>query len=149
MPFYYYRIVVNRYTSAYTSEQSEVKFGDFESPSIQGAKSKITRIANSIELFSWVQSWDNETRKYTGKDLRWRNWIKPTEMEDHNGDPIMFTQKTSEQESGEQIYDDDTLSKYGRTVHYTVSLILYWYDHGNSDTHAHNLSLHSEHQGAE
>lgn len=127
---FYYRIVVNRYTSTYTSEQSEVKFGDFDSPSIQAAKAKLTRMANTTELFSWVQSWDNETRKYTGKDLRWRKWIKPSEMEDHNGDPIMFTQKTSEQERGEQIYDDDALSKYGRTVHYTVSLILYWYDHG-------------------
>lgn len=127
---FYYRIVVNRYTSTYTSEQSEVKFGYFDSPSIQAAKAKLTRMANTTELFSWVQSWDNETRKYTGKDLRWRKWIKPAEMEDHNGDPIMFTQKTSEQESGEQVYEDDALSKYGRTVYYTVSLILYWYDHG-------------------
>ena len=143
------RIVVNRYTSKYKSEQSEVKSGYFESPSIQGAQAKITRIANKLELFSWVQSWDDETRKYTGKDLRWRNWVKPVEMKDSESNPIMFTQKTSENEYGEQIYDDDTLSKYGRTVHYTVSLILYWYDHGKLDTLEHDLSLHSEHQGTE
>lgn len=124
---FYYKIEVNRYTKAYESEQSVLKNDYFESPSIQSAKSKVTRIANTTELFSWVQSWDKETRSYSGKDLRWRNWTEPRKAKDQDGKPLLISIKTSEQESGEQIYED-SLSIYGRTIRYSVSLVLYWFD---------------------
>ena len=132
---FYYQIQVNRYTTRFKSEQTEIDSGYFESPSIQAAKSKLSRMANTMELFSWVQSWDNENRVYTGKELRWRKWSDhafSAFATDKNGKPARFTQRVSERESGETIYDDES-SKYGRSVNYTVTLSLYWAKKGDED----------------
>ena len=130
---FYYQIQVNRYTSRFKSEQTEIKNGYFKSSSIQAAKSKLSRMTNTMELFSWVQSWDNEKRSYTGKELRWRKWNKHAfsafATVRKTGKPVLFTQRVSERESGETIYDNE-FSKYGRSVNYTATLSLYWADKG-------------------
>ena len=57
---YYGKITVYRYEDAWNPEQTETYSESFEATSIQSAKAKLTKIANAQELFSWVQSWDNE-----------------------------------------------------------------------------------------
>ena len=67
---FYGKIIVYRYEDAWNPEITETYSEYFQANSIQSAKAKLTKIANAQELFSWVQSWDNEKRTYTGKDLR-------------------------------------------------------------------------------
>ena len=122
---FYYQIRSNRYTKQWESEQTEIDQGSFESPSIQSAKAKLTRIANTTELFSYEQSWDNELKIYTGKQLRWQNWAEAIPGTDKNKKPLFWTLRTSERQSGEKIYDEES-PKYGRRIGYTVSLMLYW-----------------------
>lgn len=124
MKFYYW-IQLNRFTKQWESEQTDIDQGSFESSSIQSAKAKLTRLANTTEMFSYEQSWDNELKIYTGKELRWRKWTEATPGTDKNDKPLFWTQRMSERESGERIYDEDS-PKYGRSVDYTVSLMLYW-----------------------
>ena len=54
------KITVYRYEDNWNPDITEIYAEHFESPSIQAAKAKLTKIANETELFSWVQSWDNE-----------------------------------------------------------------------------------------
>ena len=130
---FYYQIQVNRYEKQWESEQTEIDKGSFESPSIQSAKAKLTRLANTTELFSWTQSWGyKEKRSYTGKDLRWRKWTEAIPGTDKNDKPLFWTKRMSERESGERIYDEES-PKYGRSVNYTVSLMLYWADTDGKD----------------
>ena len=78
---FYGKIIVYRYEDAWNPEITETYSESFEATSIQSAKAKLTKIANEQELFSWVQSWDNEKRTYTGKDLRWKPWSPPVSYE--------------------------------------------------------------------
>ena len=75
---FYGKITVSRYAEdKWNPEITEIYADHFQAPSIQSAKAHLTKIANGQTLFSYVQSWDNETREYTGKDLRRNPWISP------------------------------------------------------------------------
>ena len=119
------KITVYRYEDAWNPEQTEIYAEYFEANSIQSAKAKLTKIANAQELFSWVQSWDNETRTYTGKDLRWKPWSPPVSTEQKDGTPVGYSSRYSEREFGETIYPVST-HKYGKSVEYRVDLTVYW-----------------------
>ena len=68
------QVTAAKWIDRFKPERTTVFEGYFDAPSIQAAKAHLTRLANKTELFSYVQSWDNEKRVYTGKDLRWRPW---------------------------------------------------------------------------
>ena len=121
---YYGKITVYRYEDAWNPEQTETYSESFEATSIQSAKAKLTKIANAQELFSWVQSWDNETRTYTGKDLRWKPWSPPVSYEQKDGTPIGYSSRMSDRESGETVSVPGY--KYGKSVEYHVDLTVYW-----------------------
>ena len=118
------KITVYRYEDAWNPEQTETYSESFEATSIQSAKAKLTKIANAQELFSWVQSWDNEKRTYTGKDLRWKPWSPPVSYEQKDGTPIGYSSRMSDRESGETVSVPDY--KYGKSVEYRVDLTVYW-----------------------
>ena len=119
------KITVYRYEDAWNPEQTETYSESFEATSIQSAKAKLTKIANEQELFSWVQSWDNEKRTYTGKDLRWKPWSPPVSYEQKDGTPISYSSRYSEREFGETVYPVSA-HKYGKSVEYRVDLTVYW-----------------------
>lgn len=119
----YGKITVLRYKAAYNPEKTEVYAEYIEAPSVQSGKAKLTKIANETELFSWVQSWDNEKRIYTGKDLRWKPWSKSISYKQKDGTPVEYSYRRSEKEFGEII---STSGHYGTSVHYIVDLTLYW-----------------------
>ena len=121
---YYGKIIVYRYEDAWNPEQTETYSESFEATSIQSAKAKLTKIANAQELFCWIQSWDNEKRTYTGKDLRWKPWSPPVSYEQKDGTPISYSSRYSEREFGETVYP--TTHKYGKSVEYRVDLTVYW-----------------------
>ena len=104
---FYGTLRVYRYEDNWNPEVTEIFAGHFEAPSIQAAKAKLTKIANGQTLFSWVQSWDNETREYTGKDLRWKPWSSPpVTYKQDNGVEVAFSTRMSERESGETVYPE-------------------------------------------
>ena len=121
------KITVYRYAEDnYNPEITEIFNDRFESGSIQSAKTYLTKFANTTELFSWVQSWDNETREYTGKDLRWRPWSSPpATYKQDNGVEVAYSTKMSDRESGEQVYPKG-YGKYGKSVGYRVDIALHW-----------------------
>ena len=121
---YYGKITVYRYEDQWNPETTERYAESFEASSIQSAKAKLTKIANAQELFSWVQSWDNEKRTYTGKDLRWKPWSPPVFYEQQHGVPVGYSSRYSEREFGETVYP--TTHKYGKSVEYRVGLAVYW-----------------------
>ena len=124
-------IKVFRYAeSEWDAEVTEVFSEKFEAKTIQSAKARLTKLANETELFSWIQSWDNETRRYTGKDLRWRPWSAAITYKQGNGVEIAYSTRSSERESGEQIYPEG-YGKYGKSVGYRVDLSVYWRFNGN------------------
>lgn len=119
-------IKVFRYAeSEWDAEVTEVFSEKFEAKTIQSAKAHLTKLANETELFSWVQSWDNETRRYTGKDLRWKPWSNVATYKQKNGVEVAFSTKISERTSGEQIYPEG-YGKYGKSVGYRVDLWVSW-----------------------
>ena len=118
------KIIVYRYEDAWNPEITETYSESFEATSIQSAKAKLTKIANAQELFSWVQSWDNEKRTYTGKDLRWKPWSPPISYKQEDGTPIGYSSRMSDRESGETVSVPGY--KYGKSVEYRVDLIVYW-----------------------
>ena len=71
------KITVNRFLGQWNIDTTTDIYDDyFQAKSIQSAKVHLTKLANKMELFSWVQSWDNKKRTYTGKDLRWQSWCE-------------------------------------------------------------------------
>ena len=123
---FYGKITVYRYAEDnWNAETTEIFSERFEAPSIQAAKSKLTKLANETELFSWVQSWDHEKRIYTGKDLRWRPWSSPPlEYKQDNGVEVAYSSRMSERISGETIYPEGYT--YGKSVEYRVDLDVHW-----------------------
>ena len=122
---FYGTLKVYRYEDNWNPETTEIYAKYFEAPSIQSAKSKLTRIANSTELFSWIQSWDNEKRTYTGKDLRWRPWSSPpATYKQDNGVEVAFSTRMTERVSGETVYPEGYT--YGKSVEYRVDMTLHW-----------------------
>ena len=122
---YYGKITVYRYEDNWNPEITEIFAEHFESPSIQAAKAKLTKIANGQTLFSWVQSWDNETREYTGKDLRWKPWSSPpATYKQDNGVEVAFSTRMTERVSGETVYPDGYT--YGKSVEYRVDIAVHW-----------------------
>ena len=125
---YHGKIQVRRFAeNNWNPEITKIYDECFQAKSIQSAKAKLTKIANETDLFSWVQSWDNETRAYTGKDLRWRSWTTPDPYKQEDGVEVAWATRVSERESGEQIYPED-YDTYGKNVGYVVDLILRWTD---------------------
>ena len=123
---FYGKITVYRYAeSEWDAEVTEVFSEKFEAKSIQSAKARLTKISSETELFSWIQSWDNETRRYTGKDLRWKAWSDVATYKQNNGVEVAHSTRSSERESGEQIYPEK-YGKYGKSVGYRVDLSVYW-----------------------
>lgn len=111
----------------YRYEKLTEVFADFfEAKSIQSAKAHLTKIANGQTLFSWVQSWDNETQEYTGKDLRWKPWDGPHEYTQKDGQEIRYSQKLSERVSGEALLNETDAPRYTRYMGYTVNVTLHW-----------------------
>ena len=122
---YYGKITVYRYEDNWNPEITEIYAEHFESPSIQAAKATLTKIANGQTLFSWVQSWDNETREYTGKDLRWKPWSSPpATYKQDNGVEVAFSTRMTERVSGETVYPDGYT--YGKSVEYRVDIAVHW-----------------------
>ena len=121
---FYGKITVYRYEDAWNPEVTELYADSFEASSIQSAKATLTKIAGAQELFSWIQSWDNETRTYTGKDLRWKPWCPTLSTEQKDGKPIGYSYRRSDREFGETVYPSG--NKYGKSVEYRVDLTIYW-----------------------
>lgn len=123
---FYGKITVFRYAEdRWNAETKEIFSEKFEAKSIQSAKAKLTKLANETELFSWVQSWDNEKRTYTGKDLRWRPWSSPPlQYTQDNGVEVAYSTRMSEREFGETIYPEGY--KYGKSVEYRVDIDVRW-----------------------
>lgn len=127
------RITVARYAEDNSSPEITEVFNErFASKSIQSAKAALTKIANETELFSWIQSWDNQKRTYTGKDLRWKPWSSPptTYKQKTNGVEVAYSTKMAERESGETVYPKH-YGKYGKSVEYRVDIALHWRFQGN------------------
>ena len=122
---FYGTLSVYRYEDNWNPETIEIFKDYFEAKSIQAAKAHLTRIANGQTLFSWVQSWDNETREYTGKDLRWKPWVNPGNYKQDNGTEVAWSTRMSERESGETVYPDG-YGKYGKSVEYRVDIAVHW-----------------------
>ncbi|RKU21072.1 hypothetical protein C6499_22915, partial [Candidatus Poribacteria bacterium] len=119
-------ISVNRFINRWMPDTTTDIYDDyFEAKSIQSAKAHLTKLANTTELFSWVQSWDNEKRTYTGKDVRWLSWSKiRTGMTDKRQE-VARTDRMSERESGESI-NTEPYNRYGTSAQYRVDLMLRW-----------------------
>ena len=122
---FYGKIRVYRYEDNWNPEIAEIYAEYFEATSIPSAKAKLTKIANETELFSWVQSWDNETREYIGKDLRWKPWTSPPiQDKQDNGVEVAYSTRMSEQVSGETVYPEGY--KSGKSVEYRVDIAVHW-----------------------
>ena len=121
---FYAKIVTARYEERFKPKRTTIYAEYFKAPSLQAAKAKLTRIANQTELFSWVQSWDNEKRIYTGKELRWAAWKDLPPYTQDNGVEIAWSERASNRVSGERIYADKN-DKWGRGIDYTVTLSIY------------------------
>ena len=122
---FYGKIVVYRYEDRWSPEKTEI-FADYlEVPSIQSAKAKLTKRANTTVLFSWTQNWDGEVREYKGKDLRWKNWAEPIGYTQEDGTPVLYAYRRSESQYGEVVHKPE-YSKYGKSVDYAVDLSLHW-----------------------
>ena len=91
MKFYGKITTCSHYEDAWNPETTELYAEHFEANSIQSAKAKLSSIANTQELFSWIQSWDNEKRTFTGKDLRWKPWSPPVAYDQEDGTPIGYS----------------------------------------------------------
>ena len=117
-------ITVHRYENQWEPETTEIYADYFEAKSIQSAKAHLTKLANTTELFSWVQSWDNEKRSYTGKDIRWKPWSAAFTYTQQNGLEVAQSSRISDREFGEIVSDPDY--KYGKTVEYRVDINLRW-----------------------
>ena len=116
---------VYRHAGDGTPEITEIFAEYFEAKSIQSAKAHLTKIANGQPLFSWVQPWDNATREYTGKDLRWEPWSSPpATYKQDNGVEVAFSTRLSERVSGET--GDREGYKYGKSVEYRVDIAVHW-----------------------
>lgn len=120
------KITVARYAEDnWNPEITEIYAEHFEARSIQSAKAKLTKIANETELFSWIQSWDNEKRTYTGKDLRWKPWSSPpATYKQDNGVEVAFSTRMTERVSGETVYPEGYT--YGKSVEYRVDIAVHW-----------------------
>lgn len=115
---------VYRHADDGTPEITEIFADSFEAKSIQSAKAHLTKIANGHPLFSYVQSWDNETREYTGKDLRWKPWTPPQTYKQNTGAEVAYSTRPSERVSGETVYPEGY--KYGKSVKYRVDIAVHW-----------------------
>ena len=118
------QITAARWIDRFKPERTTVFEGYFDAPSIQAAKAHLTRLANKTELFLWVQSWDNEKRVYTGKDLRWRPWSDRMDYTDEKGHNIGWVSRNSEMNYDEMVSVDG--EKYARHVENNVALNLRW-----------------------
>ncbi|RKU10867.1 hypothetical protein C6503_19475 [Candidatus Poribacteria bacterium] len=127
---FYGTLKVFRYEDNWNPEITEIFAEHFEARSIQSAKAKLTKIANETELFSWIQSWDNEKRTYTGKDLRWRPWSSPpATYKQDNGVEVAYSSRMSDRVSGETVYPEGYT--YGKSVEYRVDIAVHWRFKGN------------------
>lgn len=118
------KITVRRYEDKWNPETTDTYADYFEAKSVQSAKAHLTKLANTTELFSWIQSWDNDKRSYTGKDLRWKPWSAMHTYTQDDGKEIALSSRISDREFGETTYATDY--KYGRSVEYRVDLDLRW-----------------------
>lgn len=120
------KITVSRFINRWTPDTTTDIYDDyFEAKSIQSAKAHLTKLANTTELFSWVQSWDNEKRTYTGKDVRWRSWSAIRTGQTEKGQEIACTDRMSEREFGESVNTEPD-NRYGTSAEYRVDLMLRW-----------------------
>ena len=121
------KITVNRFISRWDRDTTTDIYDDyFEAKSIQSAKAYLTKLANTTELFSWIQSWDNKKRTYTGKDVRWEpTWSGIRIGMTEKGQEIACTDRLSERESGESV-NTESYNRYGTSAQYRVDLTLRW-----------------------
>ena len=131
---FYGTLKVYRYEDNWNPEITEIFAEHFEAKSIQSAKAKLTKISNETELFSWIQSWDNEKRTYTGKDLRWQSWCEIHTAMTVSDQEVARTSRMSLRESAGIVKDpDDPDYKYGRSVGYRVDITLRWLVSGKEE----------------
>ena len=124
---FYGKIIVSRLASSDKIPEEKEIYAEYSNhDSIMAAKSAMTRCANSTELFSWIQSWDDEKRVYTGKELRWKNWEDPESYTQNDGKRIRYSVKRCHPEFGETV--ESKYTKYGISAKYIVRLYLYWSD---------------------
>ena len=95
---FFYQIDAYHYESRtrHNGKQINQKRGHFQTKSLQAAKSRVSRTVNTTELFSYIQSWDNEKQIITGKDIRWRKWTEQIETTSIENNPIKMVVKSSE-----------------------------------------------------
>ena len=120
------KITVNRFVNRWTPDTTTDIYDDyFEAKSIQSAKAHLTKLANTTELFSWIQSWDNEKRTYTGKDVRWLSWSAIRTGKTDKRQEVARTDRMSEREFGESV-NTESYNRYGTSAEYRVDLMLRW-----------------------
>ena len=120
------KITINRFINRWAPDTTTDIYDDyFEAKSIQSAKAYLTKLANTTELFSWIQSWDNEKRTYTGKDVRWLSWSAIRTGMTDKGQEVARTDRMSERESGESV-NTEPYNRYGQSAQYRVDLMLRW-----------------------
>ena len=117
-------IEVRRYEDRYNPEKTEVWADYFEAETVQSAKSFLTRKANTSELFSYIQSWDDKKCVYTGKDIRWKPWSPEGKYTQDDGVEVAFSSRHSDREFGEYISVPGY--KHGKSVEYRVDITLRW-----------------------
>ena len=124
--WFHWKINVFRYTSLFEHEKTEIDKGNFTAETIQACKAKLTRLANSLELFSYpVSSYEDDLRTFTGKDIRWKNWGAPLCYSDANDAVIAYATRYAERVYGEVVRENED-DKYGRTIEYQAVLSLHW-----------------------
>ena len=121
------KITVARYAEDnWTPDITEIYADQFQEKRIQSAKAHLTEIANETELFSWIQSGDNDKHIYTGKDLHWRDWCAEILYKQNAySREFAYSSKKSERASGETVYPKDA-GTFGKSVEYQGTIRLQW-----------------------
>lgn len=113
-------VVMTRTEMCQGSERKELKRIKFEAPSISAAKGRATKEANRTVFLEEVQSWDNEKKQTTGKDIRWRSWSVPPSMyTQDDGKKIGYSGKSG------QFFGLYT-TQHGTSPTYYAGVTVYW-----------------------
>ena len=112
-------VIITRSERKRDGETKELKRVKFESPSLQAAKAKATKIANTLTFLKEKISYDG-TKDLKGQDLRWKAWDTRDPYTQDNGKVIGWSGKIAESLSGN--YDPKT----DTCPYYFAWVTLYW-----------------------
>lgn len=111
--------------NTFLKEKTKTVFNEyFEAPSLQAAKAKLTKIANTTEIATSTSVLTDTKQKITGKDFRWRSWTPLNPYHDDTGKPVNWCKKHSEQQTLETEYEPG--NPFGIRTSGAVVLYLYW-----------------------